>query len=329
MINAAIIGLGRWGQNMVTCAAGSERIRFVAGATRTPENARDFASKQGFPVHGDLDAVLLDPGVDAVVITTPHRSHVELITRAAKAGKHVFVEKPFTLNRADAQTAIEACRAAGVTLALGFNWRFQPALLEIRRMFTDGTLGRLLHVEGNFNGPSVFRYAPDHGRPDRTESPGGGLTGRGVHNMDAMIFLTGPVESVYAQSFRQVLDRGVDDTTSVLFRFRSGVTAYLGMVLATAECWRMQFFGTKGMVEVGAIEHLPTWDMTVQMIDQPREVRRFQSERTERLELEAFADAIEGGRPCVMPIEDILAGVDGLEAILRSIDTGAPVKIPA
>jgi predicted dehydrogenase len=322
MIRAAIIGLGRWGQNMVTCARGSSQIRFVAGATRTPEKARAFADQHGFPLHADVDAVLGDSSVDAVVITTPHRSHLDLITRAAKAGKHVFVEKPFTLNKKDALVAIEACRQGKVTLSLGFNWRFQPAMLEIKRMFADDTLGKLLHIEGNFNGPSVFRYSPDHWRPDRTESPGGGLTGRGVHNMDAMIFLTGPIDHVYAQSYRQVLDRGVDDTTSVLYRFQSGVTAYLGMVIASAECWRMQFFGTKGMAEVGAIEHLPTWDLTVQLIDKPREVKTFTSERTEKLELEAFARAIEAGQPYVMPVEDIIAGVAGLEAILKSIESG-------
>jgi len=326
MIRAAIIGLGRWGQNMVTCARGSTQIRFAAGATRTPEKAAAFAAEHGFPLHADVDAVLQDKNIDAVVITTPHKSHLDLITRAARAGKHVFVEKPFTLNLPDARVAIDACRQAKVTLALGFNWRFQPALLEVKRMFTDGTLGKLLHIEGNFNGPSVFRYAPDHWRPDRSESPGGGMTGRGVHNMDAMIFLTGPVDQVYAQSFRQVLDRGVDDTTSVLYRFQSGATGYLGMVLASAECWRMQFFGTGGMAEVGAIEHLPTWDLTVQLIDKPREVKRYTSERTEKLELEAFARAIEAGHPCVMPVEDMIAGVSGLEAVLRSIDSGQPEK---
>ncbi|MCA3152447.1 MAG: Gfo/Idh/MocA family oxidoreductase, partial [Rhodocyclaceae bacterium] len=119
MIRAAIIGLGRWGQNMVTCASGSTRIRFVAGATRTPAKAQAFADEHGFALHGDLDAVLNDPNVDAVVITTPHKSHVDVITRAAKAGKHVFVEKPFTLNKKDALVAIEACKAGGVTLSLG------------------------------------------------------------------------------------------------------------------------------------------------------------------------------------------------------------------
>jgi len=327
MIRAAIIGLGRWGQNMVTCAEGSTQIRFVAGATRTPQKAQAFADAHGFPLHADLDAVLRDPDIDAVVITTPHKSHVEMIQRAAAAGKHVFVEKPFTLNKKDALVAIEACKAGNVTLSLGFNWRFQPALLEVKRMFEDGSLGRLLHVEGNFNGPSVFRYPADSWRPDRSESPGGGLTGRGVHNMDAMIFLGGPIDSVFAQSYRQVLDRGVDDTTSVLYRFQNGMTAYLGMVLATAECWRMQFFGTAGMAEVGAIEHLPTWDLTVQLIDKPREVKRYDSERTEKLELEAFAGAIVAGQPYVMPVEDILAGVAGLEAILKSIESGQSEKV--
>ena len=93
------------------------------------------------------------------------------------------------------------------------------------------------------------------------------MTGRGVHVVDAMLYLAGAIDQVYAQSFRLAQDFGVDDTTSMLFRFKSGATGYLGTVIASAETWRMQVFGSKGWAEVGDVEHLTTWQMKVCFLD--------------------------------------------------------------
>src|SRR5918997_5927598 len=107
MINAAIVGLGRWGQNLVNSVQGkSDKIRFVAGVLRHPENARDYAERNGLTLHSDLDAVLSDPAIDAIVLATPHTVHAEQILAATRAGKPVFSEKPFTLTSADARDAI-------------------------------------------------------------------------------------------------------------------------------------------------------------------------------------------------------------------------------
>src|SRR5204862_5854823 len=112
------------------------------------------------------------------------------------------------------------------------------------------------------------RFTRELCRPHRDEAPAGGMTGRGVHVVDAMLYLAGShIASVVAQSDRLVHDFGVDDTTSMLFRFRSGATAYLGTVIATAETWRLQVFGSKGWIEVGAVAHLQTWDMKVALLD--------------------------------------------------------------
>src|ERR687892_2889923 len=98
MINAAIVGLGRWGQNLVNSVQGkSDKIRFVVGVLRRPENARAYAERQGLTLHSDLARVLADPAIDAIVLATPHTVHAEQILAAAEAGKAVFTEKPFTL----------------------------------------------------------------------------------------------------------------------------------------------------------------------------------------------------------------------------------------
>ncbi|HET9404804.1 MAG TPA: Gfo/Idh/MocA family oxidoreductase [Burkholderiales bacterium] len=335
MINAAIIGLGRWGQNLVNSVHGkSDAIRFVAGVVRDPVKTQAYARDKGFPLYDSYGKVLADPKVDAVVLATPHTRHAEQIVAAAKAGKHVFTEKPLALTAKSAATALRACAKARVTLGVGYNWRFQPALQEIRRMLEDGRLGKLLHVEGNFCGPSAYRFPKGHWRQAREEGPAGGMTGRGVHVVDAFLYLAGRVESVHAQSARRVLRYGIDDTTSMLFRFRSGASGYLGTVIATAETWRMQVFGSKGWVEVGDVEHLTTWEMKTCFVDPQNllvhhkpQVKRFDAVSTERAELEYFARAAAARRPLAVAGGDEVHGVSVFEAILKSAKARKTVRL--
>ena len=323
MIRAAIVGLGRWGQNLVECTQGkTDKIRFTAGVARTREKAQAFAGRHGLALIGDYAAALADPGIDAVVLATPHTQHAEQVIAAARAGKHVYAEKPFTLTTASAEAAVKACAERRRVLAVGFNWRYQPALQEIRRMVQDGRLGRLLHIEGNFNGPSVYRFPKEHWRQQPEEGPAGGMTGRGVHVVDAMLYLAGHIESVFAQSDRLALDYGLDDTTSMLFKFRNGATGYLGTFIATAECWRLQVFGSKGWAKVGSIPHLHTWSLTTCMVNAQPTVIDYPQQSTERAELEAFADAIERGTRLACPPDDALHGVAVLEAIVKSAQSG-------
>ncbi len=335
MLNAAIVGLGRWGQNLVNHVQGkSDKIRIVMGVLRHPENARDYAAAKGFPLVDSLDKALADPNVEAIILATPHTAHAEQIIACAKAGKPVFTEKPFTLTTASAQAALRACTDAKVTLAVGYNWRFQPALLEMKRALNDGRLGKLLHMEGNFNGPSVYRVGKDHWRQDREEGPGGGMTGRGVHVVDAMLYLAGKIDTVHAQSSRLALDYGTDDTTSMLFKFRNNSTAYLSTVIATAETWRLQVLGSKGWMEVGDVQHLSTWSLRTCFFDpanpyvhpQPQSIS-FPDTSTERAELENFADAVREKRLLAVADGDEEHNVSALEAILESAAKGVTVKV--
>ncbi|HYL91060.1 MAG TPA: Gfo/Idh/MocA family oxidoreductase [Burkholderiales bacterium] len=335
MLRAAIVGIGTWGRNLVEAAQDSETIEFVAGATRTPAKAEAFCRQHGIRLLPGYAAVLADRGIDAVVLATPHSMHCEQIVAAAKAGKHVFVEKPLGVTAKSAEQAAKACAQSRLTLAVGYNWRFQPALQEAKRMLDVGRLGKLLHIEGNFCGPSAYRFAREHWRQDRDEAPAGGMTGRGVHVVDAMLYLAGsPISSVSAQSDRLVHDYGADDTTSMLFRFQSGATGYLGTVIATAETWRLQVFGSKGWIEVGAVAHLHTWDMKVALLDpqdlfkkDPPQVKSFPKTSTERAELDHFAARAMARRPIALPGGDEVHNVAVLEAIVRSARNGEKVQL--
>ncbi len=318
MLNAAIVGLGRWGQTLVDSVQENGRpkgelLRFVRGVTRTPAKAADFADRHRMPLSDDYAAVLNDPDVQAVVLATPHSQHADQIRAAAAAGKHVFVEKPLTLDKASAEAATAACSQAGVVLALGHNRRFLPAVQALKGMMADGTLGQILHVEGNISGPGALTYPAEMWRASPAESPAGGMTAMGIHVVDALIHLCGPIAWVQAQSFRQALTIDLDDTTSMLMRFRSGISGYLGTIAATARIWRIQVFGTKGWAHMRDHEV-----MDVSLIGGKTETRSFPKVDIERAELEAFARAVAGEAAYPLPADEAIHGVAVLEAVIAS-----------
>src|SRR3954469_21760254 len=134
MLRVAIAGAGNWGTRLIASVQGkSDKIRFVAAVTRDPAGKKALAEKFGLQLTASYADVLADQNIDAVVLATPHSQHAAEVIAAAKAGKHVFCEKPFTLTKEDAQAAINACKTAGVTLHVGFNRRHAPAYLELQR----------------------------------------------------------------------------------------------------------------------------------------------------------------------------------------------------
>jgi predicted dehydrogenase len=213
----------------------------VACTSRSPDHRAIFAHKYGCRDVPTLDAVLNDPEIEGVVITTPHSVHAEQIVAAAGAGKHVFVDKPFTLTVADARRATEVCRKAGVVLAVGHQRRRQPASRALKRLLDDGALGRVSQIEGHFSADYDFSSAitPDMWRADRAETPGGPMTNLGIHHVDTYQYLLGPIARVSALSRRVVLGVDIEDVTAILFEFASGCLGYLGTswVPATRTEW--------------------------------------------------------------------------------------------
>src|SRR3954470_11784026 len=230
-IRAAIVGLGRWGRNLVEASSGHERLGIVRAVEPELEGARGFCGEHGLELTGSLEPVLADNSIGAVLLATPHSLHPAQVMACAAARKHVFCEKPLALRRADAGRMFEACRQAGVTLAVGHNRRFWPAMAALRDTVARGELGGILHIEGrnsNENSQSVtagWRLSPD-------ESPGGGLTGAGLHVLDAFVSLLGPVRQVYARL--NVLEQGPPPVDSAMLAvdFVNDVTGTLATVRA-------------------------------------------------------------------------------------------------
>ncbi len=339
MINAAIVGLGWWGKTLVESGENSDAIRFVAGATRTrtPE-AEAFAKQKGLRLTQSYDGLIGHAGVDAVVLATPHSMHATQVIAAAAAKKHVYCEKPFTLTKREAEDAVAAAQKAGITLAVGYNRRFHPEMIKLRDMIRSGELGTVLHVEATMTFPNALSINPAHWRADKAETPLGGLMPMGVHAIDGMIDLCGPIDHAFAQSFRRAAPIDADDTTSILVRMKEGMSGYLGTMTTTGPGFSFQVFGSKGWVRLEGLTHVAGASSEERRLRlfgtckfQPvkGEAKFWQAASLDvtRAALEAFAKAASGGPAYPIPSDQIIAGVAATEAIIRSAGSGKVEKV--
>ena len=247
MIRAAQIGLGWWGKTLVESVQGvSGDMQFVAAASRTQsDDYKAFCAQHGLTFHQTYEQALADPNVDAVVLATPHSLHSPQVIAAAAAGKHVFCEKPFALTKVDAEAAVNATKKAGVTLGLGYNRRFHPEMTKLlehdpQRRARDGPA----YVEATMTFPNGLFLTPSGAwRADKHETPCGALTPHGRardrrHDRSVRPHCAGLLPELSSV----LADVDADDTTSMLFRMRDGMSGYLGTMTATGPGFSFQVF---------------------------------------------------------------------------------------
>jgi predicted dehydrogenase len=322
MINAAVIGLGRWGKNIVESVQGkSKRLHFIRGVSKEPELVADFAKAKGFELSTEFEDAVADPRVQAVFLATPHSLHLPQITAVAAAGKPVWCEKPLALTLAEAARAVAATQKAGVPFALGNNKRCFSSMRELKRVVAEGTIGEVLHIEGNFTNEHSTRVKGGW-RDDPRESPGGGMTGAGLHVIDAFVNLAGPIATVDARVFKQKPPPDPRDSAAALVEFASGATGVLATVRAAPMYWRIMVFGTKGWAE--AREETT---VTVAKVGEQPVTQVYPAVDSLGVLLEAFGETIETGKPFPVSTTEMLDVAGAFEAIIRSMGEGKPVAV--
>jgi predicted dehydrogenase len=245
-VRLASVGLGWWGGVLADGVEAGDEAEIVSCFTRTAETRAEFAAARGARQAATFEELLADENVEGLLLATPHISHADLIEAAADAGKHVFVEKPFTLNVADGKRAIAAAERAGVVLQVGHNKRRQVANRRLKTLIDNGELGTVVMLETSQMAPMALNFGDEYWRASREESPLGSMTSLGVHMIDTMNYLMGPVARVFTFSSR-VLDKpAIDHATSIVLEFESGQLGYLGTSLVAPPTVSITVRGTGG-----------------------------------------------------------------------------------
>ena len=227
--------------------AGGSRI--VAVMRRDAEKARPFAEAHGVGLcTDDAEAVLAHRDVDIVYVATPPSSHKEYVLAAARAGKHVLVEKPMGLSAAEDREMIAACKRAGAELFVAYYRRFHPHVLKMKELIDSGRLGAPVFAQIDFAQPPIPGY--DWGWRLRPEISGGGLFVDVVtHRIDLMVYLLGEPESVCGLSARHDPSGRVEEAASLAVRFRSGALCSIsGDFASPRKADRFLVTGTQGVI---------------------------------------------------------------------------------
>lgn len=325
-VRVAAVGIGRWSNVLADAILKGTNLNLVACTTRSAAKRAAFAEKYGCRQVESYEAILKNPQVEGVLLTTPHTLHAGQIIAAAQAGKHVFVEKPFTLTVADGEEATETCRRAGVVLAVGHQRRRQPANRGLKTLIRDGVLGQVLHVEGNISSDSGFEVTPEVWRASPAESPGGPMTWLGIHHVDTFHYLMGSISRVVAMSRRQVLKgMEINDSAAILLEFASGTLGYLGTSSVLAN--RTAIVTLHGS-EAHAFSEAEGSRLYIWKKGEPdRAPLPLDPVDTVVEELAEFARCVRDGSRPEVGGEEGTASVAVLEAIVESASTGQPVAV--
>jgi len=333
MLRCASIGLGWWGGMHADAVQGkSSLVRIDACHNDSGDPAVDAEAMRGFaerfgarPI-ARFDDVLADKAIDALIVTTPHSRHVPQVVAAARAGKHVLVEKPLALSVKSGLSALEACRKAGVVLAVGHNRRFTSPLRTLKSLVEQKALGTILHAEAHFSYPGGMQFKRGYWRADPNEAPGGAMTATLIHMIDAFQHLLGPIERIIgARSKHRAVPLGIEDTSSFLAEFAAGPTGYVGGSIAAPDVSSLNLYGSAASVYAGIDEE----QVAMQKVDGPREpVALAPPTNSLLLEIEAFARACAGGPAYPVPPEEALRNIAVMEAVFEAARSNRATDVP-
>jgi predicted dehydrogenase len=315
MLDTAIVGLGWWGKNLVKAARDfGAPLRFTRSVTLEPDTVRDFAAEHGIAIGTSFDDVLADRDVRAVILATPHTAHRAQVEAAAAAGKQIYCEKPFALSKTDAQAMLAAVERAGVVIAVGHHFRLMPSMRALAELMASGAFGTLMHVEGHYSHDWLANIAADSWRVATEETRAGGMTGMGIHVLDCLRELAGPMRRLSALSKARALKLPTGDTTAVLIEFENGATGVFGTTLKTPFRWRIAVFG-----ETCWAESVSETKLIVRRAGREPEAFDYPPDNHLGRNLDYFAKAALGQGSFPISPAGILQTAAALDAVFKSV----------
>src|SRR5882672_3601521 len=243
-LRVACIGMGWWSDVLADAIRRSKKLKIVACYTRSEDKRRAFASKYGCTAAPDYQAILQDRGIEAIVNTTPNDAHLETTLAASIAGKHVFLDKPIANTVSEGRAITEACRKAGVVLALGYQRRREGHFRWIRGRIDAGDFGKLVNAEANISRDRLGKVDLNSWRYTAAGMPGGVMLQIGIHYADVLEYLIGPVKAVSGRFAQLVLPGDNPDVASLVLEHESGALSTLNASYASAsEYYLMNIYG--------------------------------------------------------------------------------------
>jgi predicted dehydrogenase len=339
-VKLGIVGLGRWAKVLTRASLKSSKLRIVSGYSRSEDKRAAFEKELGVRAAPDLKTMLADPAIKGVILTVPNEQHLPVALEVARAGKHVYTEKPIasTLEEGLEIDALE--HRHGVTVTVGHSARLMAGIRTMREAIESGELGRVAFMEANFSNERALELTPQTWRWYKARAPGGPLSQLAIHQFDVLHYLGGEiVEASSIASKLSPVGAEVDDQSMTLLRFADGKIGYVGSCWTSPGIFAVRVFGSKGLMHYEI--DFGTWDtpdklhLTSTLYIQrgkdgygKREELKVPESDMFRAELEMFAESCLTGRRNLLNARNGNVAVAIVYAALRSIDRhGQSVRI--
>ena len=314
MIKAASIGLGWWSDELAKSIQGkSKKIKIVSCYSKSKQKRINFSKKYKTKYHDSYMAILKDPKIDAVILTTPHSQHSKHAIQAIRNGKHVFVEKPMATKFLDAKKMYLLAKKYKKNLSVGHNRRFSSVFDFINRLKLQKKIGKILHIDSNFSASGALNYKKKFWRANRKESPGGAIAGLGIHMIDLMCYFGGSVKSVQSLVKKYAVKVNIDDTTSALFELKN-CTANLTTIFACPYTSTFNIFATNMNIFSEVDKN------KIKIVNKNGKIQKINlaNKNTLFLELQEFADSCNKQKKYRIKNSEAAHNVKVMEAIVKS-----------
>jgi predicted dehydrogenase len=259
-VRAAVVGIGWWSDVLADAVRRGDSIDIAACYTRSGDKRAAFAAKYNCRAAASYEEILADPGVEAIINTTPNSIHLETTRAAAEAGKHVFLDKPIANTAEEGYEIARVCEKAGVVLALGYQRRRESHFRWIKAEIEAGRFGRLVQAECNISRDRLGKIDLTSWRYQASGMPGGVMLQIGIHYVDVLEMLIGPVRRVRGASAQLVLPGDNPDVANLILEHECGAISNLTASYASAsEYYMMNVYGKEASAYYdlfGGLRHL-------------------------------------------------------------------------
>ena len=341
-IRVGMCGLGSFSVVVANTIERSAKVELVTCYDVNEAQSARTAERYGCTIESAYEAMVARDDLDGIVIVSPNMFHREQTELAASHGKHVYVEKPIANTLADARRMIEVCDKAGVTLMIGHVHRRHAVNRKVKELIEAGNIGKPIMVEANLSSSQGWDLQPDEfrWRGDDTGCPGGSLMTIGVHQADTLNYIFGPVKTVFSMFKKLYIPAPVEDVTTTIFEFESGILGYIGSNFASPRTNWMHVYGTEANLRrsVRRVDRRFDAERT-QGPDQSSTLERYPagSNDVEEIaltigdplleEIDEFADCVLTGRRPETDGQNSLQALALIRAAIQSSRTGKPVDL--
>ncbi len=331
-VKVGIVGLGRWAKVLTRASKQSKHVRIVAGYSRSEEKRSAFEKEMGVPAAPDMKTMLSNPEIKGVILTVPNEQHLPMAEMVAKAGKHVYTEKPIAQTLEDGLKIAALEKQYGITVTVGHSARLMAGIRIIKEKIDQGELGRVAFMEANFSNERALELTPNTWRWYKDRAPGGPLSQLAIHQIDVLHMLGGEIAEVSSMASKlSPVGAEVDDQSMTLLKFADGKMGYVGSCWTSPGIFSVRVFGSKGLMHYEI--DFGTWDTphllhtTSTLYIQrgkdgyaKREDIKLPESDMFRAELEAFASSCVSGKQNELTAYNGNVAVAVVYAALKSID---------